>query len=461
MALMIPDEVEEFTTCGEEVFYRFLRGVAKPDNRYVAWYSPDLSDREPDFILFCPDVGLIVFEVKDWTIDQICEVSPKAFKVRFGGREQVKTNPHEQARGYVFNLLESIARDGRLVSRDSRSYGKPKLFISPAVVFPNINSYEYKERFNNDNIIPLSKILFWDDLEPHSGLCDPSGNRFREALLERFQPLFPCHISSSELGHLRQILYPTIRINSIERGPTDELKNHEENVQLLDHHQEAVARRLGKGHRIVSGPSGCGKTLVLVHQAVLLLKYNPTVKRILFLCFNVSLVNYIRRLLGAQGAPLGPAGIEVLPFYDLCERLIGEKVQHEKQDMDYYSLILEEALSTDPGTLQPYDAILIDEGQDFSDQMLQVVLKCLDRSSDVLTIALDEGQDLYRQTRSWVNAGVNARGRVRQLNIIYRNTKEIAEFANRFALVPRAPRGRPCSSRFSLTLAYPEGPARY
>jgi hypothetical protein len=432
MPLMIPDDIEQFTTPGEEVFYRFLQRAAKPDNLFIVWYSPDIGEREPDFILFTPDVGLVVFEVKDWTIDQIREASPKTFRVAFGAREQVKTNPFEQARGYVHGLLQSIADDGRLVCRDKINYGKAKVPISHGVVFSNINSFEYSSRFANDNIIPISRIIFWDDLDPHSELNDPSGKRFLEALRDRFEPIFPCSLTTPELSHLRYLIYPTIRINPVERGPGDELKDHEENIRLLDHHQEAVARRFDGGHRIICGPSGCGKTLVLVHQAVVLQRYNPKVRRILFLCYNVSLVNYIRRLLGNQGATFGPSGVEVLPFFELCERLIGEKVHHEKQDMDYYTLIVDEALTREVDSDGRFDAVLVDEGQDFSDQMLQVVMKCLNRSVDFLTIAMDEGQDLYRPGRSWAKAGINARGRVRQLVAIYRNTREIADFANRF-----------------------------
>lgn len=432
MATLIPSDIEQFTTTGEEVFCRFLCRVTKPDERYIVWYSPDISDSEPDFILYNPDLGLIVFEVKDWTIDQICEVNPKTFKIRCGFKEESRTNPHEQARVYVYNLLECLRNDGKLVNKDGFAQGKPKIPISHGVVFPNINSFEYRERFNHDGIIPIGKIFFWDDLDPHSELCDPSGKPFFDALLERFEPKFPCHISAYELSHLRQLIYPSIRVNTIDRGPQDELKNHEYNVKLLDHHQEAIARRFNGGHRLISGPSGCGKTLVLVHQAVFLKKYNPAIKRILFLCYNVTLVNYIRRLLGAQGVSLGPDGVEVLHFYDLCERVTGDKVLHENQDMDYYDIVLEDALLKELPASMRYDAILIDEGQDFSDKMLQVVTKCLNRKTDFLTIALDEGQDLYHQKRTWSHAGIHVKGRKSNLNVIYRNTKEIAEFANNF-----------------------------
>ena len=35
MTMMIPDDVEEFGTDGERVFFNFLRTVAKPDSRCI------------------------------------------------------------------------------------------------------------------------------------------------------------------------------------------------------------------------------------------------------------------------------------------------------------------------------------------------------------------------------------------------------------------------------------------
>lgn len=66
MATMFPESASVFTTEGEKVFYNFLSKVARPDSQILAWYEPKISGREPDFILFSPDCGLIVFEVKDF-----------------------------------------------------------------------------------------------------------------------------------------------------------------------------------------------------------------------------------------------------------------------------------------------------------------------------------------------------------------------------------------------------------
>jgi len=50
MAVMIPDNVQDFCTEGECHFYRFLKAAAKPDSKYVVWYLPEINGDEPDFI---------------------------------------------------------------------------------------------------------------------------------------------------------------------------------------------------------------------------------------------------------------------------------------------------------------------------------------------------------------------------------------------------------------------------
>ena len=433
MATMIPDDIEVFKTDGEKLFYHFLATVAKPDDQYLYWYSPEVNDAEPDFVLYHPELGLIVFEVKDWQLSQIRGVDPRTFVVVMGNREKSCTNPHDQAKGYLHEIKERLEADGRLVSHEHWNEGKTKVPISCGVVFPNINAGEYRQSaVNHDGVIPADHIFFWDDLNHYSDLYEPTGRRFHETLTARFPPRFPCRLTPAELHHLRLLLYPQIRILTVDRGPTPELAAHDATVRLLDHNQEVIARKFDQGHRIVRGPSGSGKTLVLVHQAAFLRKYNPKVKKILFLCYNVTLVNYLRRLLALQGAPLGPDGVEVLSFYDLCGRLTGEPVAHENQDRDYYDLVMEDALSRPLADAGRFDAILVDEGQDFSDTMLRVVLSCLNPKTDILTIALDDGQDVYRPERSWSGLGIKARGRTRILDAVYRNTLEIADFARQF-----------------------------
>lgn len=71
MPLIIPDDIQRFTTPGEEIFCRFLRTVAKPDDRYIVWYSPDITDSEPDFACaFLVGVDLLEPDQR-WSAEQI------------------------------------------------------------------------------------------------------------------------------------------------------------------------------------------------------------------------------------------------------------------------------------------------------------------------------------------------------------------------------------------------------
>jgi len=94
-------------------------------------------------------------------------------------------------------------------------------------------------------------------------------------------------------------------------------------------------------------------------------------------------------------------------------------------------MIIQDALEKLPSCNLRYDAILIDEGQDFSDEMLKIVTALLNPQTDHLAIALDDNQNIYQRRSSWKEVGIHARGRVHRLSWIYRNTEEIADFAER------------------------------
>jgi hypothetical protein len=432
MAMMIPGDIREFGTEGERTFYKFLEGVAKPDAHYLCWYTPDINGNEPDFLLYCEDVGLVIFEVKDWALRQIEEANPHQFLLRIRDKTESRKNPFQQAHDYLNSIKDKIQKDGRLIAIDPAFHGNPKIPLSCGVVFPNINKYEYTEK-GLEKVIGIDKIFFWDDLYPDSEICkDPSGQCFLRALKEKFPPLFPFKINVKDLNRLKEIIFPVVKIELPRRGREDICREGIERLKVLDNHQEAIARKYDGGHRIIVGPSGSGKTLILVHKAALLKNYNPNIKTILFVCYNITLVNYIKRLLSDKRVPLGENGVEVLHFFELCSKILGQEITYEKEESEYYNLIVSETLSKIPGSNLKYDAILVDEGQDFSDDMYKVVTSLLNDKTNNLTIALDEGQNIYHRKQSWKDLGIQAKGRLHRVSYVYRCTRELHEFASKF-----------------------------
>jgi hypothetical protein len=438
MAEMYPAGVETFETEGEERVYRFLAAVAKPDHEYTVWYTPDIDGREPDFVLLSDRVGLLVLEVKDWALSQIAKANPQRFELKMGGRTETRRNPLDQAKRYSRLLRQRIRKDHRLLSTDPLHRGKLKIPVGYGVVFANITRSDYLEK-ELDTVCPADRALFWDDLDGSScGHPDTTGRAFTELLCGRFAPLFPCRLGAQDRYVLKGLLFREVVLEIPKRGEAAiDSEKVRERLRVLDNNQESIARKLGAGHRIVVGPSGSGKTLILAHRAALLRKYDRRIKRILFVCYNITLVNYIRRLLSAKRVPLGEVGVDVLHFFELCAKVLGEPVQYEGEEAAYYDLVIQEAGARSAASALRYDAVLVDEGQDFSDDMMKVVTGLLNPATGNLTIAMDSAQNVYRRSTSWKQAGVTARGRVHVLRHVYRNTREIARFAERFA--QRAP----------------------
>ncbi len=93
MATMIPDDIQVFTTPGEGAFYTLLQSCAKLDYSYTVWYLPDILESEPDILLYAPDAGLVIFEVKDWALDQIIAADPQFFMLHMEEKDERRKNP--------------------------------------------------------------------------------------------------------------------------------------------------------------------------------------------------------------------------------------------------------------------------------------------------------------------------------------------------------------------------------
>jgi len=172
----------------------------------------------------------------------------------------------------------------------------------------------------------------------------------------------------------------------------------------LTTNQAKVLRVLGGRKRaVISGGAGTGKTLIAVHKARLLAE---TLENVLLLCYNRPLAVAL-----AQGLADQPR-VTVLNFHQLCDRRIGEARQAGRD-------VMAEAIRAYPGSSQkhvfevqmPYalalanevlggafDAIVIDEAQDFSDDYWFALEELLiDEEVGALYLFLDENQALYRK----------------------------------------------------------------
>lgn len=102
--------------------------------------------------------------------------------------------------------------------------------------------------------------------------------------------------------------------------------------------------------------------------------------------------------------------------------------ENNKWDWEDLRITAMEDLNTGKISYRTFDAILIDEAQDWAPTWLQVASKLLNPDHGLLFLADDPSQSIYRYF-SWKEKGVSVVGRTRWLRVPYRNTYEIYQAA--------------------------------
>jgi hypothetical protein len=115
----------------------------------------------------------------------------------------------------------------------------------------------------------------------------------------------------------------------------------------------------------------------------------------------------------------------IFDVYAMYQQALQEKGLYDWQDLP--GMVVE---LMDAGAIAEnlYDAILIDEAQDFAPVWMAVVQRLLKSDGGSLFLADDPSQSIYR-FYSWREKGVHVVGRTRWLRIPYRNTREIYQAA--------------------------------
>lgn len=374
------------------------------DAEAVLYIQPKIRDRRPDFILIDKDRGICILEVKDWDKNFIGSLNVLNV-INFSGK--VLTNPAHQARTY-FNLIKSTLE---LSPKLCNSYGELKIGLNSFFIMTNMTNSEILqlESFYKHNII---SCLGSDDLRKMK-LSDLFINN-------------SVRLEDYEMKYIRSVINPEIKIVDT----PDRIKKNEkleDLIKVLDYKQERFAKRIIDGHYIVTGIPGSGKTIMLLSRAMFISKEHPEWK-ITVLCYNKSLASKLKKKIGSLAHELEFSGanvrnIKIIHFHGLLKELY--PIDIDKRDKDFF-------FETWPRTAMQhitplYDAILIDEYQDFSDTAIQFCLKCCKKHNEKenLFLAGDRLQSIYNpKETSWKSLGINIVGRSSLLKTSYRAGKK-------------------------------------
>jgi hypothetical protein len=384
-------------TAGEKQVFEFLDECLSPD--WEIYVQPHLNGCRPDFVLLNPNVGIAVIEVKDW--------DPDAVQYR---------NPVEQAHNYKNEIYELYCP--RLAHKSGYAA------ISAGVIFPYAAQAELNRLFPPQSARKYEYVVGKEVLASRN--LDP---------LYLSKKFTQSRLMSEELADdLRSWLCEP-----------DHAGEQREPLSLDANQKSLAATRTPGGYRRIRGPAGSGKSLVLAARAARLANEG---KKVLVVTFNITLLHYLRDLC-SRAREGHPNQITWLNFHAWCKRVASqagleaeyarEWQNHFEYDVDAFveipRMLTRNKDRFEEGLVDTYDAILVDEGQDFHPIWWQALRQALSKGGEIVLVA-DATQDVYETARQWTDEamiGAGFSGPWSELPTSYRLPGPLLELAKTFA----------------------------
>lgn len=421
---------------------------AKLAPEWEIYVQPHLNGLRPDFVVMNPTRGIGVFEVKDWNLDAMQYFVPDTIPPELHAKKDGRAFSH-QAENPVSKV--NYYRDAIYKLYCPRlQNNKGFAAITAGVIFPFADSARVRDLFarflTHGKTDPLAKY------QPISGSAELAAGRL-DLVFPEYDRQISGLITEDFASDLRGwLVEPDFAVT--QRRP---LK--------MDANQRMLATtRTKSGFRRIKGPAGSGKSLILAARAAKLANEG---KSVLVATFNITLWHYLRDLVvRALSKPSDYENIVFVNFHSWCKQVcmeVGWGGQYEELWRSGGAVSVMDAklpqlvgLASKMDVAPRYDAILIDEGQDYHPLWWDTLHKFLKPDGEMLLVA-DATQDVYGTAGGWTEeamSGAGFRGSWAQLDVSYRMPRAqlplIRDFVTRF--LPKESAEMPTSPQWSLDL---------
>jgi hypothetical protein len=338
------------------------------------------EDGEADFVLCDPEGGLFVLEVKgggisfDPTTDTWSSIDAK-------GQKHAIKDPFRQARDAKHAILGKLREHRRWPQLRAG-----KILLGHAVHFPNVDDVSVFELARSAHPVVCGRVdaaaflAWWEELARYWRNEDASLHKLGNSVVALVEDIFARPAKARKLisAHLAE---------------EEELR-----IRLTTEQARILSVLGGRRRAAICGGAGTGKSLLAVEKAKRLAAEGF---RTLLLCYNRPLGEHLASVCD------GIAGLEVASFHALCghrcelARQQGRDVLAEAEaaypGTDLYHVQLPGALAYSAEFLPDhYEAVVIDEGQDFRDEYWFAVEMLLsDPEKSPLYVFYDPNQALY------------------------------------------------------------------
>lgn len=408
------DDLDQLVAPLSDAERRVADALATLDAGWTVYVQPRVGLDQPDFIAVHDQHGVCAIEVKDWEPGAVRRNEYAEFELLIDG-EWYRTveQPRFEAsrfRSTIFDQFFALPEDG----------GSPPTEIRAIVVLPNFTTADATEL--------LDECLIHDGEE----LVSVYGGEILDDVTVAVTEGDHDPPRAASIRRIREHIVPSERVVL----PEDEAAPVSAGVIEMAVNPSATPIRR------VRGAAGTGKSFGLTARAAQLAAHG---KRVLVLSFNVTLANRLQAMVTQRCREIGanPTLVTASNFHTLCTRIVqdaeiaGYAMTPPPGAPWTVAIVAKVQQAFEQGFERDYDAILIDEGQDFRTTWWNLLRDRMLAPDGEMLLVADPTQDIYNRfawTRGDGESGPGFEGEWLDLDGGYRVPADLSAFANDLAL---------------------------
>lgn len=408
---------------GELYLLKFLK--ENLDDSFEVYFNPFLNGDRPDIIIMRKNYGVMIIEVKDWVLPHYYLDDRRKWRLKKNNAylkspiNQVLRYKENMYNLHIENLLEKKIRNSKywsIVCCAVYFHNATQNSLNNFLVEPYKENKKYQD-FLKWNIILLGK----DDLNKEDFLKVLK----RKYLIRKHPSLF---FDQELYDSFKRYLKPPI--HTVDEGKEIPYSKQQKKLIISESRDQRI-----------KGVVGSGKTTVMAARAVN--AHLRTKNKVLLLCYNITLKNYIHDKISKVRENFAWENFYINNYHNFIttemnnngiEFVIPRNFSNwstEKRseffEENYFSNEL--LFKENKEKFTKYQTILIDEIQDYKRPWMNVIKNCFLEDGGEYVLFGDEKQNIYSNEIENKDIKTNVQQKPSELKDCFRSDKKIKDIA--------------------------------